>query len=76
VNLHRASPEHCSVGLVTAACLASSPAADNGAGPRLDLPLIVFHGDRDATVHPRNSEHVLAQAVRQSPPASTTGQLR
>ena len=39
-------------------------AADGGAGPRLDLPLIVFHGDRDATVHPRNSEHVLAQAVR------------
>jgi poly(hydroxyalkanoate) depolymerase family esterase len=41
-------------------------AADKGAGPRLDLPLIVFHGDRDATVHPRNSEHVLAQAVRLS----------
>ena len=43
-----------------------TPAADGGAGPRLDLPLIVFHGDRDATVHPRNSEHVLAQAVRLS----------
>jgi poly(hydroxyalkanoate) depolymerase family esterase len=41
-------------------------AADTGAGPRLDLALIVFHGDRDATVHPRNSEHVLAQAVRRS----------
>jgi poly(hydroxyalkanoate) depolymerase family esterase len=38
-------------------------AAGAGAGPRLDLPLIVFHGDRDATVHPRNSEHVVAQAV-------------
>jgi poly(hydroxyalkanoate) depolymerase family esterase len=41
----------------------STPAATTGAGPRLDLPLIVFHGDRDATVHPRNGEHVLAQAV-------------
>ena len=25
------------------------------------LPTIVFHGDRDATVHPRNGEHVIAQ---------------
>jgi poly(hydroxyalkanoate) depolymerase family esterase len=39
-------------------------AADTSAGPRLDVPLIVFHGDRDTTVHPRNGEHVLAQAVR------------
>jgi poly(3-hydroxybutyrate) depolymerase len=41
-----------------------TPAAETSAGPRLDLPLIVFHGDRDATVHPRNSEHLLAQAAR------------
>jgi poly(hydroxyalkanoate) depolymerase family esterase len=27
------------------------------------IPLIVFHGDRDATVHPRNGEQVLAQAI-------------
>jgi len=25
------------------------------------VPTIVFHGDRDATVHPRNGDHVLAQ---------------
>ena len=43
-----------------------APAAETGAGPPLDLPLIVFHGDQDTTVHPRNSEHVLAQAVRLS----------
>jgi poly(hydroxyalkanoate) depolymerase family esterase len=43
-----------------------SRAADNAAGPRLDLPLIVFHGDRDTTVHPRNGQHLLAQAVRLS----------
>jgi poly(hydroxyalkanoate) depolymerase family esterase len=40
-----------------------TPAADTGPGPRLDLPLIVFHGDRDTTVHPRNGEHLLAQAL-------------
>jgi poly(hydroxyalkanoate) depolymerase family esterase len=42
----------------------TTPVADNTAGPPLDLPLIVFHGDRDTTVHPRNGEEVLAQAVR------------
>src|SRR5204863_10212555 len=30
-------------------------------GPRLMIPTIVFHGDRDSTVNPRNSEQVLAQ---------------
>jgi poly(3-hydroxybutyrate) depolymerase len=27
------------------------------------VPAIVFHGDRDATVHPRNGEHVASQCV-------------
>jgi poly(3-hydroxybutyrate) depolymerase len=27
------------------------------------LPMIVFHGDRDTTVHPRNGEQVLVQAL-------------
>jgi len=26
------------------------------------VPTIVFHGDRDNTVHPRNSDHIMAQA--------------
>jgi poly(hydroxyalkanoate) depolymerase family esterase len=30
------------------------------AGPT--VPTIVFHGDRDTTVHPRNSDHVIARA--------------
>ena len=28
-------------------------------------PTIVFHGDRDKTVHPRNSNHVVSQAMAQ-----------
>lgn len=35
-----------------------------GTGVRLNaIPIIVFHGDRDTTVHPRNGEKVLAQGV-------------
>jgi poly(hydroxyalkanoate) depolymerase family esterase len=31
-----------------------------GHGPA--IPTIVFHGDRDTTVHPRNGDHVIAQS--------------
>jgi poly(hydroxyalkanoate) depolymerase family esterase len=34
------------------------------------VPTIVFHADNDTTVHPRNGEHVLAQA------GATAGELR
>ena len=33
-----------------------------GEGPA--VPTIVFHGDRDTTVHPRNGDHVIAQSMR------------
>jgi len=29
------------------------------------IPTIVFHGDRDRTVHPRNSEHFVSQSLEQ-----------
>jgi poly(hydroxyalkanoate) depolymerase family esterase len=34
---------------------------DLSAEPGLDVPTIVFHGDQDNTVHPRNGDHVIAQ---------------
>jgi poly(hydroxyalkanoate) depolymerase family esterase len=42
------------------------PVAAGKPDPQMVLPLIVFHGDRDTTVHPRNGERVLATAVRLS----------
>jgi poly(hydroxyalkanoate) depolymerase family esterase len=32
-------------------------------GNRLPVPAIIFHGDRDATVHPNNGDQVLEQAM-------------
>ena len=34
-------------------------------------PIIVFHGDRDKTVHPRNGEQLIEQHVRSDDPSST-----
>src|SRR5205807_2552275 len=31
---------------------------------RQAVPTIVFHGDRDTTVHPRNGDHVIARSMR------------
>jgi poly(hydroxyalkanoate) depolymerase family esterase len=38
----------------------SSPVLRNGQA----VPTIVFHGDSDTTVHPRNGDHVIARSIR------------
>lgn len=40
--------------------------------PALSVPTIVFHGDRDATVHPRNGQEVLEAALRGAVEPATT----
>jgi poly(hydroxyalkanoate) depolymerase family esterase len=46
----------------------SSPSIDGGiaavAEGAATVPTIVFHGDSDTTVHPRNGHHVIAQSKR------------
>ena len=42
---------------------ASAPGGSAAPDSAPRVPIIVFHGDRDATVHPRNGEHVIAQSV-------------
>jgi poly(hydroxyalkanoate) depolymerase family esterase len=49
-------------GDLAAASGADDIAAVLGDGPA--VPTIVFHGDRDTTVHPRNGDHVIARSRR------------
>jgi poly(hydroxyalkanoate) depolymerase family esterase len=49
-------------GELAAAFGAGDILAAPGEGPA--VPTIVFHGDRDTTVHPRNGDHVIAQSMR------------
>ena len=39
------------------------PAGPDCAVPTIAVPAIIFHGDQDATVHPRNGEQVSEQAI-------------
>ena len=48
-----------------------SGALEKGGSP---VPTIVFHGDRDTTVHPNNGDHVLEQSAKAT--SSTTKVLR
>ena len=41
---------------------APDPESGRGNGLLLQMPTIVFHGDRDSTVHPRNGAEVVARA--------------
>lgn len=53
-----------------AAPVKSSVSASGATAQQNAVPLIVFHGDRDTTVHPRNGEKVMAHA---NPAAATPG---
>ncbi len=46
--------------------------------PQILVPTIVFHGDQDRTVHPRNGEQVIAAAMERpgTMPATSEQQLR
>jgi len=41
------------------------------AGDGSPIPTIVFHGDRDTTVHPANGDRILEQSVRAKSPKTT-----
>jgi poly(hydroxyalkanoate) depolymerase family esterase len=69
VGVHSGLPVGRARDLITGlAAMKKVPAAGKAGGRlRQRVPVIVFHGDRDATVHPDNGEAVLQQFVHPAP---------
>ena len=68
VGVHSGIPTGVAHDLLSALkAMSSGPPSQAETGPerpeRVPLPTIVFHGDRDRTVHPANGAAVLAQAL-------------
>ncbi|HEV7914779.1 MAG TPA: PHB depolymerase family esterase, partial [Albitalea sp.] len=65
VGIHSGLPHAAASDLPGAlSAMRHGPAARHGTRPadRVPVPTIVFHGDRDTTVHPVNGDEVIAQA--------------
>ena len=76
-DLYAAVGVHSGLPFASANDLSSALAAMKGDFRRSQLenqplPVIVFHGDRDTTVHPANGEEVVAQGARHLPQPGTT----
>jgi poly(hydroxyalkanoate) depolymerase family esterase len=68
VGIHSGLPVGAAHDLPSAfAAMKNGPATKGPRNAREEpIPVIVFHGDRDVTVHPSNGEQVLAQCIGQS----------
>ena len=66
VGVHSGMPHAAAHDLVSALkAMRVGPAPSDESRPPIEremVPTIVFHGDRDETVHPDNGDHVIAQA--------------
>ena len=50
--------------------------ATSSSAPGRAVPLIVFHGDRDSTVHPRNAEAVISHYLPAQPAGKTAAPIK
>ena len=62
VGIHSGLP-HASASDLPSALQAMKTGPASGSAAPLPVPVIVFHGDRDKVVTPRNGSHLLADAV-------------
>jgi poly(hydroxyalkanoate) depolymerase family esterase len=86
-DIYAAVGVHSGLALVNAHDLASAIAAMRGllapkwgdhsgsTAAAVVTPTIVFHGDRDRTVHPRNGEHLVSRSLQQNGASSTNASI-
>ncbi len=63
VGTHSGVPYAAANDLPSALGVMQSAGAATAAAPGAKMPIIVFHGDRDQTVNPRNSDNIVSQCV-------------
>ena len=64
VGIHSGLPYASAQDLTSALAAMKGGAVDSMASPRIKgIPIIVFHGDKDHTVHPRNGDQIIAQSL-------------
>ncbi|MDC8757771.1 alpha/beta hydrolase family esterase [Janthinobacterium fluminis] len=64
VGVHSGLPFASAQDLPSALAAMKGGASASRKAPAGGVPIIVFHGDRDTTVNPRNGEEVMAQGLR------------
>lgn len=68
VGIHSGLPYAAAHDLPSALAAMKGAAAPSTHMRLKDIPIIVFHGDNDKTVHPRNGDYIIAQSM---PPQSS-----
>ncbi|WP_295391137.1 PHB depolymerase family esterase [uncultured Thiodictyon sp.] len=63
IGVHSGLPYAAATDLVSGMAAMRGGGAAPASADLHGLPIIVFHGDRDSTVHPRNSEHIMTQSI-------------
>ena len=64
VGIHSGLPYASAQDLPSALAAMKGGAMSSTASPRIKgIPIIVFHGDKDQTVHPRNGDQIIAQSL-------------
>ena len=67
VGIHSGLPQGAASDVASAfATMRSGDRKPPASGPARAVPTIVFHGDRDGTVHPAHGRHVIEDALAQS----------
>ena len=74
VGVHSGVPAGAATDLVSA--LTAMKAGSAGVGERPRMPIIVFHGDADRTVHPLNGEQLIVAALEGQSDASQAEEAR